>query len=91
MKNLEEIDSKSLPYNITTIVIAVVSFIFLMFTQIYFIDQGEIAIVTNFGKISIGKISATIIPVIMMVATLLNTASTPRCSEFLVDNGTIRL
>lgn len=35
MKNLEEIDSKSLPYNITTIVIAVVSFIFLMFTQIY--------------------------------------------------------
>lgn len=52
MKNLEEIDSKSLPYNITTIVIAVVSFIFLMFTQIYFIDQGEIATVTNFGKIS---------------------------------------
>lgn len=27
MKNLEEIDSKSLPYNITTIVIAVISLI----------------------------------------------------------------
>lgn len=52
MKNLEKIDSKFLPYIITTIVIAVVSFIFLMFTQIYFIDQGEKAVITNFGKIS---------------------------------------
>lgn len=52
MKNLEKNDSKFLPYIITTIVIAVVSFIFLMFTQIYFIDQGEKAVLTNFGKIS---------------------------------------
>lgn len=52
MKNLEKIDSNFLPYIITTIVIAVVSFIFLMFTQIYFIDQGEKAVVINFGKIS---------------------------------------
>ena len=43
------------------------------------------------GSTSIGKIKATMMPEIMMVAMLLNTAKTPLCSEFLVESGTIRL
>ncbi len=45
----------------------------------------------NAGKTTIGNIKATRMPVIMTEATLLNTASTPRWSEFLVESGTIRL
>ena len=43
------------------------------------------------GIIAMGKMSATTMPLIMMVLMLLNTASTPRWDVLRVESGTIRL
>ena len=43
------------------------------------------------GMIAIGNMRATMMPLIMMVLMLLNTASTPLCAVLRVERGTIRL
>ena len=47
--------------------------------------------VPRLGMMSIGKMRATTMPLIMTEATLLKTARTPRCEELRVERGTMRL
>lgn len=52
MKNQEIFNSEHLPYIISLCVSVVITFALILYSQIYIIDQGEKAVVTNFGEIS---------------------------------------
>ena len=50
-----------------------------------------VLLVPSAGIIAMGKMSATTMPLIIIVEILLNTANTPRCEVLRVDRGTMRL